>query len=92
MYLFYENENSFNCVPSMHAGMSIICFFTWYKYYKLRQDFKSRNIALLTFIIAVGVVLSTLFVKQHYIIDEIAGILLAYVVGRFVFHKCESWK
>ena len=92
MYLFYENETSCNCVPSMHAGMSVICFFTWYQYYKIKQDTKSRNIAIFTGIIAVGVVLSTLFVKQHYIIDEIAGVLLAYLIGRFVFHKCESWK
>jgi len=92
MYFYIENETSFNCVPSMHAGMSIICFFTWYQYYKLKKDSKSRNIALLTFIIAIGVVVSTLFVKQHYIIDEITGVLLAYIVGRFIFHKCESWK
>lgn len=92
MYLYFENETSFNCVPSMHAGMSIICFFAWYQYYKINQDSKAKIIATVTFIIAVGVVVSTLFVKQHYIIDEITGVLLAYVVGRVIFHKCESWK
>ncbi len=92
MYFYFENETSFNCVPSMHAGMSIICFFAWYQYYKINQDSKAKIIATVTFIIAVGVVVSTLFVKQHYIIDEITGVLLAYVVGRVIFHKCESWK
>ena len=92
MYLFYENETSFNCVPSMHAGMATICFFTWYQYYKLNPKSRTKILAITTFIIAVGVVLSTLFVKQHYIIDEIIGVLLSYIIGRLVFHKCESWK
>jgi len=92
MYLYFENETSFNCVPSMHAGMATICFFTWYQYYKLNPESRTKILAITTFIIAVGVVLSTLFVKQHYIIDEIIGVLLAYIIGRFIFHKCESWK
>jgi hypothetical protein len=33
------------------------------------------------------VVLSTLFVKQHYIADEIAGIALAFVIGKFAFKR-----
>jgi membrane-associated phospholipid phosphatase len=37
------------------------------------------------FVVAVGVVFSTLFVKQHYAADEIAGILLAWGVGRWMF-------
>ena len=47
-------------------------------------------VAIITFIVAAGVVLSTLFVKQHYILDEIAGIVLAYVVGRYTFNYL--WK
>ena len=92
MYFYFENETSFNCVPSMHAGMATICFFTWYQYYRLNPESRTKLLAITTFIIAVGVVLSTLFVKQHYIIDEIIGVLLAYIIGRLVFLKCESWK
>ncbi|TFF85201.1 MAG: phosphatase PAP2 family protein, partial [Promethearchaeota archaeon] len=92
MYFYYENETSFNCFPSMHAGMSTMCFFTWYQYYQLHQDSKTRNIAVVTFIITAGVILSTLFVKQHYIVDEIAGIFLAYVVGKLVFHRSSAWQ
>jgi hypothetical protein len=36
------------------------------------------------------VVLSTLFVKQHYIADEAAGVLLALGVGRLVFDITEN--
>jgi membrane-associated phospholipid phosphatase len=91
MYFYYQNETSFNCFPSMHAGMSTICAFAWYQYYKIKPNLKTKIISITTFIIAVGVVLSTLFVKQHYIVDEIAGVLLAYLVGRFVFRIFTIW-
>lgn len=91
MYFYYESETSFNCFPSMHAGMSTICFFTWYQYYKLKPNLKRKIISIIAFIIAAGVILSTLFVKQHYIIDEIAGILLAYIVGKYTFRFFSEW-
>ena len=92
MYFYYTHETSFNCLPSMHAGMSTICFFTWYQYYKINPTFKRKIIAIIALIIAVGVVLSTLFVKQHYIIDEIAGVALAFAVGIIVFRRSSGWK
>ena len=91
MYYYYENETSFNCVPSMHAGMSTMCFLIWYWYYKTKPSTKTKIIAIIAFIIAFGVILSTLFVKQHYIIDEIIGILTAYIIVKLVFRKCISW-
>jgi membrane-associated phospholipid phosphatase len=91
MYDVYMYDTSFNCLPSMHAGMSTICFFVWYQYYKMKQTPKTKIIAIITFIIAVGVILSTLLVKQHYIIDEIAGISLAYIVGKYIFRKFPVW-
>ncbi len=91
MYSIYEYDTSFNCLPSMHAGMSAICFFVWYKYYKAKPNLKTKIIAITAFIIALGVVLSTLFVKQHYIIDEIAGVLLAYIVGKYLFRMFSAW-
>ena len=91
MYFYYTHETSFNCLPSMHAGMSTICFFTWYQYYKMNPTFKRKIIAIIALIIAVGVVLSTLFVKQHYIIDEIAGVALAFAVGMIVFRRSSGW-
>ena len=92
MYFIYENETSFNCVPSMHAGMSTICFFAWYQFYKLKPTFKTKVIAIISFIITGGVVVSTLFVKQHYIIDEVVGIFLAYFVGRYIFRLFSTWE
>ena len=76
---------SFNCLPSLHAAVSFIVFYAWYRYYKVKPDIKTKIIAMTSFLIAFGVVLSTLFVKQHYIIDEIVGVALALIVGKYIF-------
>lgn len=85
MYEYYRTDVSFNCLPSLHAAVSFIVFYAWYRYYKVKPEIKTKIIAVITFIIAFGVVLSTLFVKQHYIIDEIAGVALALIVGKYTF-------
>ena len=85
MYKYYQTDVSFNCLPSLHAAVSFIVFYAWYRYYKIKPDIKTKIIAIITFLIAFGVVLSTLFVKQHYIIDEITGVVLALIVGKYMF-------
>ena len=92
MYAVYEYDTSFNCFPSMHAGMSAMCFYVWYRYHQINPNDRTKVIAFICFIIATGVVLSTLFVKQHYIVDEIAGVFLAYLVARYIFNKFPSWE
>jgi membrane-associated phospholipid phosphatase len=85
MYAHYAKDPSFNCFPSLHAAVSVICFYAWYRYARVKPNSITRAIAIAMLIVAVGVVLSTLFVKQHYIADEIAGIVLAWVIGRWMF-------
>jgi len=90
MYAHYATDPSFNCFPSLHAAVSVICFYAWYRYARLKPNRITRGIAIGTLIVAIGVVLSTLFVKQHYIADEIAGIVLAWGIGRWMFDT--FWK
>jgi membrane-associated phospholipid phosphatase len=47
-------------------------------------------VAIAALVIAVSVIVSTLFIKQHYIADEISGILLAGVIGTLIFNRL--WK
>ena len=89
-YSVWASDTSFNCFPSLHAAVSTICFFTWYQYSKIKPSATTKLVALATLIIAGGVILSTLFIKQHYIADEIAGIVLALVVGKLTFNHL--WK
>jgi membrane-associated phospholipid phosphatase len=90
VYNIFANDTSFNCFPSLHAAVSTICAYTWFRYEKIKPNKATKTIAAATAVIAIGVVLSTLFVKQHYIADEIAGVALALIVGKVVFNK--FWK
>ncbi len=90
VYRVWASDTSFNCFPSLHAALSTICFFTWFQFSKMKPSVATKLVAVVTFIIAVAVILSTLFVKQHYIADEIVGVVLAWIVGRTVFNHL--WK
>jgi membrane-associated phospholipid phosphatase len=85
VYGIYTTDTPFNCFPSLHAAVSTICFYAWYEYSKARPGWATKVVAIATFVLAAGIILSTLFIKQHYIVDEIAGIVLAYAVGRPLF-------
>ncbi len=85
MYAHFGKDPPFNCFPSLHAAVAAICAYAWHRSARARPGQLTKIIAIAMFVVAVGVILSTLFVKQHYIVDEIAGILLAWGVGRWMF-------
>jgi membrane-associated phospholipid phosphatase len=89
----FTTDTPFNCFPSLHAAVSTMCFYTWYEYSKVRPSRTTKIVAIGAFVIAAGVILSTLFIKQHYVVDEIAGIVLAWGVSRPIFnHLWKSFK
>jgi membrane-associated phospholipid phosphatase len=87
VYSIFASDTSFNCFPSLHAAVSAISFYAWYRYAKVRPGKVTWAVALITLLVASGVILSTLFIKQHYIADELSGIALAYVVGKPIFDR-----
>jgi membrane-associated phospholipid phosphatase len=90
MYDYYTTDTSFNCFPSLHATVTTTVAYFWYRYSKVKRNLLTTIIAALAIIIAIGVVLSTLFVRQHYIADEVAGVLLALIVSMFCIKRL--WK
>jgi len=90
MYAHFASDPSFNCFPSLHAGVATICWYAWHRYAKQRPGPVVRAVAIGMLVAGIGVVISTLFVKQHYIVDEIAGVLLAWGIGRWVFGITEN--
>jgi membrane-associated phospholipid phosphatase len=90
VYNIFAGDPSFNCFPSLHAAVSTICFFTWFQYAKIKPSKTTKAVAVAALAIAAGAILSTLFIKQHYIADEIAGIALAWIIGTVIFRKL--WK
>lgn len=65
----YSADPPYNCFPSLHVAHSFVSALTCYRVH--------RGIAVVATICAFLVAISTLFTKQHYILDVIAGIFLA---------------
>ncbi len=70
----YAGDQPYNDFPSLHASLSTIFAIHWW-----RAD---RRIGIPVAIWAALIVVSTVFVKQHYVADMIAGVLLALVTSR----------
>jgi membrane-associated phospholipid phosphatase len=84
---YYRSDPSFDCFPSLHAAVSAVIAYAWYRFAKSKRNALTISIAVVAAVISAGTILSTLFVKQHYIADEIAGVALALAVGKFVYDR-----
>jgi membrane-associated phospholipid phosphatase len=80
--MIYANDNPVNCLPSLHV-------FTSYLIIRVIANSKlsSLKVNLTTSIIATLIILSTLFTKQHAVLDVLSGIILAegliFIVNRY---------
>ena len=79
IYLNDNPERAINLFPSFHCLISWFCFIGVRKQKNITKGYR-----LLALIFAILICLSTQFVKQHYIVDLISGIVLAEVVFYFV--------
>jgi len=66
----YGSDVHYNCFPSLHVAQCFLAAFVCYRV--------NRGVGAVTGVWAFFVGLSTLYTKQHYILDVIAGALLAY--------------
>ena len=66
----YGSDVQYNCFPSLHVAQCFLASLTCYRVH--------RGVGLVTGLWASLVGLSTLYTKQHYVVDVIAGALLAY--------------
>ena len=69
----YAGDQPYNDFPSLHASLSTIFAIHWW-----RVD---RRIGLGVAVWAALIVVSTVFVKQHYVADMLAGVLLAFIAS-----------
>jgi membrane-associated phospholipid phosphatase len=65
----YDADPPYNCFPSIHVAHSFVSALACYRVH--------RNLGVIALLSASLVALSTLFTKQHYVADLVAGILLA---------------
>jgi membrane-associated phospholipid phosphatase len=71
----YEADNPYNCFPSIHVLNSVLIALYTYKSEKVNNFVKAICV-----IISVSIILSTMFIKQHYFADVVAGIIFAYIL------------
>ena len=67
----YSSDPPYNCFPSLHVAHSFVSALTCFRMH--------RGLGIVATICATLVALSTLFTKQHYVLDAIAGVFLAFV-------------
>lgn len=71
--LIYEADRPFNCFPSIHVlNTYIIIRFT-----KIKDN---KSWFTYTIIMGILIILSTLFIKQHFVLDGVAAIIIAEIV------------
>jgi membrane-associated phospholipid phosphatase len=75
----YAGDQPYNDFPSLHASLSTLVAVHWLHV--------SRRAGVVLALWAALIVLSTVFVKQHYVADMVAGAGLAYVVSRFMLAR-----
>jgi membrane-associated phospholipid phosphatase len=67
----YNADTPYNCFPSLHVAHSFVSALTVWRLH--------RPLGMVSIVSAALVGLSTLFTKQHYILDVLAGALLAFI-------------
>jgi membrane-associated phospholipid phosphatase len=71
--LVYSSDPPYNCFPSLHVAHSFVSALACLRVH--------RRVGIAALLAASLVGLSALFIKQHYVLDVIAGIFLAGVSG-----------
>ncbi len=78
----YKNDTNTNVFPSIHVFNSIGILIAVFQSERLR---KRKVVKIASFVLTVFIILSTVFLKQHSVIDVAGGILLAAVMYILVY-------
>lgn len=73
--LYKFSYKGLNCSPSMHCSISTLVFI-----FALTASTMPINLRIFYSTTALGIILSTLFTKQHVLVDLVTGALLALVI------------
>ncbi|MCY6369126.1 phosphatase PAP2 family protein [Clostridium ganghwense] len=76
--IIYKTDNPYNCFPSLHV------LTTYFVMKGISEVEKNKKITLPVNIIGILIILSTLFIKQHVVLDVIFAIVLGEIIVRVV--------
>ena len=82
--LLYSADPPYNCFPSLHVAHSFVSALTCYRVH--------RETGIAAVLCASLVAVSTLYSKQHYILDVIAGLFLAWVAYVIFLSNYPRWQ
>ena len=71
----YAVDNPYNCFPSIHVLNSVLIALYIFESKKV-----SKWTKVICIIMSVSIILSTMFIKQHYFADVIVGIIFAFIL------------
>lgn len=73
-WIYKRDGKAMNCFPSIHAVMGVFMIIGGYKTNKFPKWFQITSI-----VFGIGCIISTVFIKQHYFVDMIAGTIVMIV-------------
>lgn len=79
----YQADTATNIFPSIHVFNSIATHLAVMNTESLR---KNRTVRTTSLVLMVSIILSTVLIKQHSVVDLIGGILLGLVMNQLVYH------
>ena len=85
VHFLYDKDTPTNVCPSIHVFATIATHICLVKSPHMKELIPRQTIKHLSLILSVLICLSTMFLKQHSVIDVICGILLATVLYFVVF-------
>lgn len=80
----YETDTSTNILPSLHVFYSVVCCIALVKNERIK---KNKVITLFTYLLTISIVLSTMFLKQHSIIDVVMALLMNGVCFQLFYNE-----
>lgn len=80
--LLYKIDTPTNILPSLHVFNAAVCCSAILKNQRLKEK---RGVAITTIILTVLIILSTVFLKQHSIVDVVLALLMHGMCCRLVY-------
>lgn len=71
----YKRDNPINCFPSIHVLFTLLV-----EMFVSQENVFKKLIKRISFLLAAAIILSTLFIKQHYFMDIVAAAALACIL------------
>jgi membrane-associated phospholipid phosphatase len=80
----YQMDQPYNCFPSTHVLTTYLIMRS------IQQYSQSAGLKLVTHLIGLSIILSTVLIKQHVILDAIASIIIVEILYRAVHYFAEE--